>query len=606
MDSRLVLAILIITFTASYSTVNANSGTLINKKVDRSIDLTSQLAKITTKVHVENGGKEPVSTYSLTLDPSHGQSLSFISVSLVVDKEKNQLRVTKVDENNWTVHLADNSISPGVTKQLEIIQVFTHLLTPHPKEISQSERQLVIYNGNHYFKSPYKTVEQSTKIRIPPSATIESVTKLKPSTHSGSNLDFGPYNDVAPNSVSELVLHFENNTPFLTVTSYERVIELSHWAGVISIEEQIELVHTGASLKGAFSRYEFQREQNSGLSAVKSFRTKLPKTAFDVYYRDSIGNISTSGLRKTQSNLVAELRPRFPLFGGWKTNYILGYSLPASEYLLNDGNQFVLRLPFIGHIFDNSVIDQATVRVVLPEGAGDIKLRLPFTIQRLKDEVKKTYLDTFGRTVVVLKKENLVENHKQDFEVHYTFNRLMMLQEPLLIVSFLFILCVLVIIYARLDFSLTRDPLKGTIGKVATVLESIIRKQESRVTSYQLYDSAITKFKTNKDTAAFQSTLKRLNGELKQDTQVIDELVKRIRETASSELLEKIGELQRFDKVLREKLQEHSNLVEKLTLGKMQKQPYIEAEKKLQQAKEELAEKLRTLTLWLSTSAATW
>lgn len=604
MDIRLPLSLLLLIVTTY--TVTANSALVVNKKVDRSIDLTSQLVKVTTKVHVENGGKEPVSTYSLTLDQSQGQSLSFLSAAIVVDKEKVPLKVTKVDENNWTVHLLDQSIAPGSSKQLEIVQVFTHLLTPHPKEITQSDRQLVIYNGNHYFKSPYTTVEQTTKIRIPNGATIESVSKLKPSTHSGSNLDFGPYNDVAPNSVSELVLHFENNSPFLTVTTYDRLIELSHWAGVISIEEQIELVHTGATLKGAFSRYEFQREQNKALSAVRHFKTKLPKTASDVYYRDSIGNISTSALRKTQSNLIAELRPRFPLFGGWKTNYVLGYSLPASEYLFNDGNQFVLRLPFTGHIFDNSVIDKATVRVVLPEGAGDIKLRLPYSIERAKDEVKKTYLDTFGRTVVVLKKSNLVENHKQDFEVHYTFNRLMMLQEPLLIVSFLFILCVLVIIYARLDFSLTQDPLKGTVDKVAVVLENIVRKQESRVTTYGLYDSAIAKFKSSKDATAFQATLKRLNGEFKQDTQVIAELLLRIKDTASSELLEKIAELQRLDKVLREKLQEHSTLVEKLTLGKMPRQSFIDAEKKLQTAKEESAEKLKTLTLWLSTSAATW
>lgn len=443
MDTRSPLFLVFILIISLSSLVNSN---IINKKVDRSIDLTSQLAKITTKVHVENAGKEPVSTYSINLDPLHGQKLSFVSASVIVDKEKIPLKVSKTNENTVTIQLAEQAIAPASSKQLEVLQVFTHLLTPHPKEIKQSDRQLVVYKGNHYFNSPYTTVEQSTNIRIPSGSTIESVTKLKPSTHSGSNLVFGPYPNIAPNSFSDLTLHYENNSPFLTATNYERVIQLSHWAGVISVEERIELVHTGASLKGAFSRYEFQREQNSGLSAVKVFKTKLPKAASEVYYRDSIGNISTSALRKTQSNLVADLRPRFPLFGGWKTNYILGYSLPASEYLFNDGNQFVLRLPFIGHIFDNSVIDEAVVRVILPEGAGDIKIRLPFDAERAPDEIRKTYLDTFGRTVAVLKKSNLVENHIQEFEVHYTFNRMMMIQEPLLIILFLFIPCVLVII----------------------------------------------------------------------------------------------------------------------------------------------------------------
>lgn len=69
-------------------------------------------------------------------------------------------------------------------------------------------------------------------------------------------------------------VHFENNNPFLVVTRLERTIELSMW-GNIAIEETVDLRHAGAKLKGSFSRYEFQRE-NSGASAVKSFKTMLP------------------------------------------------------------------------------------------------------------------------------------------------------------------------------------------------------------------------------------------------------------------------------------------------------------------------------------------
>lgn len=31
------------------------------------------------------------------------------------------------------------------------------------------------------------------------------------------------------------------------------------------------------------------------------------------------------------------LGPRFPLFGGWKTHYVLGYNVPSYEYLYNSG-----------------------------------------------------------------------------------------------------------------------------------------------------------------------------------------------------------------------------------------------------------------------------
>ena len=45
--------------------------------------------------------------------------------------------------------------------------------------------------------------------------------------------------------------------------------------GNIAVEETIDIRHVGAKLKGSFSRLDFQRE-NSGVSAVKSFKTVLP------------------------------------------------------------------------------------------------------------------------------------------------------------------------------------------------------------------------------------------------------------------------------------------------------------------------------------------
>jgi len=37
----------------------------------------------------------------------------------------------------------------------------------------------------------------------------------------------------------------------------------------------------------------------------------------------------------------------------------------------------------------------------------------------LPDETYKTYLDTFGRPVVVIEKENLINNHIQTFTANY-------------------------------------------------------------------------------------------------------------------------------------------------------------------------------------------
>jgi oligosaccharyltransferase complex subunit alpha (ribophorin I) len=115
-------------------------------------------------------------------------------------------------------------------------------------------------------------------------------------------------------------------------------------------------------LKGAFSRLDFQRNPASSRNAIKSFETALPAAARDVYYRDVIGNVSTSNLRvclRAQCRLAIMLaqeddeavtlliRPRFPLFGGWKTQYTLGYNLPSYEVLSHSGSQFSLNIRFV-------------------------------------------------------------------------------------------------------------------------------------------------------------------------------------------------------------------------------------------------------------------
>ena len=71
-------------------------------------------------------------------------------------------------------------------------------------------------------------------------------------------------------------------------------------------------------------------------------------------------------------------------------------------------------------------------------------------------ELKLTYLDTVGRPVVVCTADNLVEHHIQDFELHYDFEGIMLMQEPLLMVITLYLFFLFVIVIVRLDFSITK------------------------------------------------------------------------------------------------------------------------------------------------------
>ncbi|KAK6620620.1 hypothetical protein RUM43_010912 [Polyplax serrata] len=435
---------------------------LINKNVDRVVDITSQLVKTTYKITIENTGRSAAKSYLFAMLKDVKPRISFISCHTTEGKKSLKISFTNVqghdDKLLWRIDFKDN-LQPGKSLGVEIETVLTHYLKPYPAAITQKEKQLLLFNGNSYFFSPYKTVKQSTTVAVG-TKNIENYTKIKPTSLSDTNIVYGPYSNIEPFQLEKVVVHYENNSPFLTITHLERVIEVSHW-GNIAVEETISMEHKGALLKNSFSRYDYQRESQSGLSSVKSFKTILPASATDAYYRDEIGNISTSHMRVLADSVEIELRPRFPLFGGWKTKYVLGYNVPSYEYLYNSGDQFLLKLRVLDHIFDDMIVNDLTTKIILPEGVQGVQLKTPYPVQRLPDQLHFTYLDTSGRKVIVLKKDNLVENHIQDFELSYTFPKILMLHEPVLAILAFFIMFLLVIIYVRLDFSISKnDPKK--------------------------------------------------------------------------------------------------------------------------------------------------
>ncbi|KPM04838.1 dolichyl-diphosphooligosaccharide-protein glycosyltransferase subunit 1-like protein [Sarcoptes scabiei] len=446
---------------------------VLNSKVDRIIDISNQLVKIKTQINVLNKNPEPLTEYLIEFgDSRHDRSLSYLQTSRIDASTKKKIplkhtrSLTRSDSDAGNIYKIDLSDSPvqdsAGTIQLEIEAVFTHLLDPFPTEIVQADRQLVVYLDKVYFPTPYLTEIQTTEVRLPLNSGLESYTKIRPVVHNDRIIKYGPYEKISASQQSEQMrMHFENNSPFLTVQNLERSIQISHWAGAISIEETLDVFHSGAKLKGPFSRYEYQREPtNNGISSIRSWKTRLPAGAFDIYYRDDIGNISTSNVRSSSSAVYVDIKPRFPLFGGWKTRYILGYTLPSKNNLFAmDSNiltdaWYTLKIPFIDHIFDNMVIDQATIKVILPEGSSNFKIRKPYEIEEKPNELFYSYLDTVGRPVLVLTKNNLVEWHMQTIEIKYQFKPFYLLQEPLLIVGSIFGLCLLVMALIRTKISL--------------------------------------------------------------------------------------------------------------------------------------------------------
>ncbi|MBA0696927.1 hypothetical protein Goari_003444, partial [Gossypium aridum] len=402
-----------------------------------------------------------------------------------------------IDTKYFTIYLA-NPLNSGESTTLEVLYVFTHFLEPFPAEIAQSESQLVFYNDTALILSPYHIKQQTTFIKTP-STKVESFIRMEPTNRVGTEIKYGPYEDRPPYSISPIHVHFENNSPFAVVEELVQEIEISHW-GNIQVTEHYKLVHAGARHKGVFSRVDYQSRQSSnGASSFRYLLARLPPRVHSVYYRDEIGNISSSHLRTDSlkngrrfialcvlnarcfdysvANVVSsfmimhlhlnaafaiipveakselEIEPRYPLFGGWKATFVIGYGLPLQDFLFESSDDkrylnFTFGCPLIG-----MVVDKLTIKVVLPEGSTDPSPVVPFPVEHHL-EAKYSSLDVVGRTVVVLEKKNFVPMHNSHFQVYYTFKPIFMLAEPLMLASAFFMFFVACVAYIHIDLSI--------------------------------------------------------------------------------------------------------------------------------------------------------
>jgi oligosaccharyltransferase complex subunit alpha (ribophorin I) len=347
---------------------------------------------------------------------------------------------------------------------LSIETVFTNILIPYPAEIKQLDNQYIKASDTLYFFSPYPTNVQKTVIKLPENQDkVESYTKHPPSSLKGKVLTYGPYNDVKPYDDTKMSVHYMNHNKFAKFSTVSREVEVSHW-GNVAFEDVYELKHFGAKLKGGFSRFDYQMRRQ-GQQQTHSFRNliaKLPSKANNIYYRDQIGNISTSDIRDYGDQMELEIETRFPLFGGWQTQFYIGYSLPTESTLsvLDDGR---LRLSFdFFPIFEEVFIDEMEIKVILPEGSSNIEVNVPYKVEQERT-TRYTYLDSKvngGRPVITLKAKNIVEEHDEPVTITYKFSNSRMIVEPLMLIVFYFSFFLICIVFARIDTGITKKEKK--------------------------------------------------------------------------------------------------------------------------------------------------
>lgn len=250
------------------------------------------------------------------------------------------------------------------------------------------------------------------------------------------------------------MLHYKANHPLSIFTDVKKTIEVSHWGNIL-VDEYYELFNEAAGIKGEFGRVDYQSwDPNRAQYAIKSLETSLPRYIRGLYYWDYIGNISSSNAFRDDNEVTLRIEPRFPVFGQWKVDWSQGYNMPTRFHLFQDNSEngrFIFNYTF-DHDFSEIVAENYTLKVILPEGATDIKVHLPFGVDSVSEDLYFSTLDYIGRPQLIIKKANVYSQlHKQPFQVSYHMSAQGLLIEPLYVIAFFFICFLAAIIYGRID-----------------------------------------------------------------------------------------------------------------------------------------------------------
>jgi len=381
--------------------------------------------------------------------------------------------IVEVDPASDTQYLRiafPSPLKPGATRTIGISYYLLEAYNPLPASIKQEEPQYLAYSFSAYAPSVYTTSKQKTEVKFP-TANIPDYTKLPAGADGkqfpqkqGTKLVYGPFGEKPAGAVEPVQVWFEFTKPVLHVSELERDIEVSHWGGNVAFEERYTLFHRGANLSALFNRVKWAQQQyyNPNSYALKELKFPLPVGSADAYFTDVIGNVSTSRFRSNSKEALLEVKPRYPLFGGWKYPFTIGWNSDAKHFLRSlAGGSYLLKVPFFEGPKQAEGVEygHVQVRVVLPEGAENVKYYTSIpssSITEAEVGTHITFLDTIGRTTLTIKAQNLVDDLRdRELVVSYDYPLSAALRKPVVIFASLMAAFVGVWVLGNLDLKFT-------------------------------------------------------------------------------------------------------------------------------------------------------
>ena len=441
--------ILIIIFISYITIVNTDDLAVdIINEVKRTINLKNSIITIENKITLKKNLNDDTFRYTV----SKNNTMSLIRITAWSNKDKKlEMQKTSDDDkyNYYEILLQEN-------KEITVKEDYFEKLLFKPKNIYIKEDQLELFIDTVNLISPYSVKSTTTTVILPSEKTeLIKYTKLN-SNQSGEKLIYALSEKIPPFSSKKLYIHYKNNKPLMVFNYATKTFQVSHW-GNIAVTEEYQIENIGAKLIGEFGRIDYDDGRTGGKNAFKQLHAKLPLRAWGLWYRDEIGNVSTSNARRDMNDVDLLLTPRFPILGGWKSNYDIGYNLPTKFHVkTNNKGNYMVNLTF-GMPFKNILARNYTVKIILPESADNIKVNLPIDAEYHIDYDKEFgCLDLFGRKSIIIQLNNMYEVYNTNIFINYDYKWTMLFVKPIILIIYFLIIFTVLIISSRANISLAR------------------------------------------------------------------------------------------------------------------------------------------------------
>lgn len=239
--SRICLKIFIIlVFCLIKGIKSENITKLINVEVLSEVKLNEQIVYMKRYIRVLNVGPTPINRYFYIIEEPEMHFITFQNVK----GTKLSVEKTKMDSLTGYEVILDSEVFENEHYEILVNLYYLNKITPAQKTRFLEEDQLVVFEGNMIFFSPYDTNFCKTDYIIHNDMIVEVSNVSTSASNTKQRYEFF---DVKPYTIELVQFLFINNNAFLTIKNLDRTIYVSHF-GKIFIEDHVTLENNGDTL----------------------------------------------------------------------------------------------------------------------------------------------------------------------------------------------------------------------------------------------------------------------------------------------------------------------------------------------------------------------